>query len=59
MRIVEALNDIAREVIQWPREDRLATIKQKFQRLSVLSDIIRAVDGTHISIKEPHVRFFV
>ncbi|XP_029176612.1 protein ANTAGONIST OF LIKE HETEROCHROMATIN PROTEIN 1-like [Nylanderia fulva] len=55
MRVVQALNDIARDVIQWPREDRLATVKQKFQRLSVLPDIIGAVDGTHISIKEPYV----
>lgn len=58
MRVVQALNDIAGDVVQWPRGDRLATVKQKFQRLSVLPDIIGAVDGTHISIKEPHVSFF-
>ncbi|KMQ85779.1 nuclease harbi1 [Lasius niger] len=54
MRVVQALNDIVEDVVQWPRGDRLATVKQKFQRLSVLPDIIGAVDGTRISIKEPH-----
>lgn len=57
MRVVQALNDIAGNVVQWPRGDRLVTVKQKFQKLSVLPDIIGAVDGTHISIKEPHVSF--
>lgn len=59
MRVVVALNNIARDVVQWPRGDRLATVKQGFQRLSVLPDIIGAVDGTHISIKKPHVSCFV
>lgn len=57
MRVVQALNDTAGSVIQWPRGDRLATVKEKFQRLSALPDIIGAIDGTHISIKQPFVSF--
>jgi len=38
---------------------RLATVRQKFQGLSMLPDIIGVVDGTHISIKEPHAIIFL
>ncbi|GAB1867340.1 Protein ALP1-like isoform X1 [Camponotus japonicus] len=54
MRVIQALNNIAGDVIQWPRGERLTIVKQKFQKLSVLPDIIGAIDGTHISIKKPH-----
>ncbi|XP_025158650.1 protein ANTAGONIST OF LIKE HETEROCHROMATIN PROTEIN 1 [Harpegnathos saltator] len=54
MRVIQALNNIAGDIVQWPREERLATVKQKFQRLSVLPNIIGAIDGTHISIKKPY-----
>lgn len=59
MRVVQALNDITEDVIQWPRGNRLATVKQNFQKLSVLPDIIGAVDGTHISIKQPYVSYLI
>ncbi|XP_025262626.1 protein ANTAGONIST OF LIKE HETEROCHROMATIN PROTEIN 1-like [Camponotus floridanus] len=51
MRVIQALNNIAGDVIRWPRGKRLTIVKQKFQKLSVLPDIIGAIDGIHISIK--------
>lgn len=54
MKVIQALNNIAGNV-QWPRGNRLVTVKQKFQRLSVLPDITGVVDGIHIPIKQPYV----
>lgn len=59
MRVIQALNNVAGDVIRWPRGERLTIVKQKFQKLSVLPEIIGAIDGTHISIKKPHVSFLV
>lgn len=33
MRVVQALNNIAEDIVQWPKKDRLITVKEKFQRL--------------------------
>lgn len=47
MRVVEALNDIAGNIVQWPKGERLTKVKQKFQELSVLPDIIGAIDVSY------------
>ncbi|XP_011864311.1 PREDICTED: putative nuclease HARBI1, partial [Vollenhovia emeryi] len=52
-RVVAALNDIAKDIIRWPTGDCLNTVKQKFQRLSNMPDVIGAIDGCNISIEAP------
>lgn len=54
-RVVAALNDIAKNVIKWPTGDHLDIVKQKFQRLSNMPDVIGAIDGCNISIEAPKV----
>lgn len=57
-RIVNALNDIASDVIVWPKGDRLIATKNKFNEIGVLPDIIGAIGGSHILILAPHVNLF-
>ncbi|XP_012521958.3 protein ANTAGONIST OF LIKE HETEROCHROMATIN PROTEIN 1-like [Monomorium pharaonis] len=52
-RVVAALNDIAGNVIRWPAGDRLDIVKQKFQCLSNMPNVIGAIDGCNISIDAP------
>lgn len=54
-RVVAALNDMAKNVIKWPAGDHLDSVKQKFQRLSNMPDVIGAIDGCNISIEAPKV----
>lgn len=51
-RVVAALNDIAKNVIKWPAEN-LDVVKQKFQCLSNMPNVIGAIDGCNISIEAP------
>ncbi|KMQ91639.1 nuclease harbi1 [Lasius niger] len=51
MRVVQALNDIAGDVIVWSRGDRLTVVCEKFQRIGRLPHVIGAIDGTNIPIK--------
>lgn len=55
MRVVEALNDIAGDVIVWPDENRRTAIREKFRRTGQLPNVIGAIDGTKIPIKAPKV----
>lgn len=32
MRVIEALNDIADDIIVWPTGDKLLTVKEKFRK---------------------------
>ncbi|KYN06763.1 Putative nuclease HARBI1 [Cyphomyrmex costatus] len=52
-RVVGALNDMAGNVIRWPEGNYLDVVKQKFQRLSNMPNIIGAIDGCDISNEAP------
>ncbi|XP_011141655.1 protein ANTAGONIST OF LIKE HETEROCHROMATIN PROTEIN 1-like isoform X2 [Harpegnathos saltator] len=53
MRIVEALNDIAGDVIEWPRGEKATHVKQQFQQIAGLPNVLGAIDGSYIEIKAP------
>lgn len=53
MRVVKCLNDIAGQIIVWPRGQELNRVKSDFDKNSLLRGIIGAIDGTHIPIKAP------
>ncbi|XP_071634367.1 uncharacterized protein [Temnothorax longispinosus] len=61
IRIVKALNDIAGDVIVWPRGDRRIAVQEMFHRIGKLPHVIGAIDGTNIPIKAPKVdaRFYI
>jgi len=58
-RFLEALLDLERERITWPRGSRLATVTQGFEYGEAgighrkLPNVIGAMDGTHIPIHAP------
>ncbi|XP_071576145.1 uncharacterized protein [Temnothorax nylanderi] len=52
-RVVAGLNDMAKNIIKWPAGDHLDSVKQKFQRLSNMPNVIGAIDGCNISIEAP------
>lgn len=55
MRVIKALNDIADDIIVWPTGDKLLTVKEKFRGNGGLPDVIGAIDGTDIEVKDPKV----
>lgn len=55
MRVVEALNDIAGNVVEWPRGEKATHVKQTFQQISGLPNVLGAIDGSYIEIKAPKV----
>lgn len=59
MRVIECLNDIASEIISWPRGQELDRVKADFNKNSPLRGIIGAIDGTHILIKAPKVYYYL
>lgn len=58
-RVVKAINLIAPQVISWPRGYNLLNTKSKFQKISRLSNVVGAIDGTHIEIPAPEVSGFL
>lgn len=54
-RVVQALCDIASNVIKWPSGDNINAIKEKFARIAGLQNVIGAIDGTHVEIPAPSV----
>ena len=52
-RFLEALLDLECNRIAWPRGARLATVIQGFKNHRGLSNVISAIDGTHIPIHSP------
>jgi len=55
MRVVEALNEIAGDVIEWPQGEKAIHVKQTFQQIAGLPNVLGAVDGSYIQIKAPKV----
>lgn len=55
MKVITCLNDMASEIISWPRDQELDKIKADFNKNSQLRGIIGAIDDTHILIKAPKV----
>lgn len=51
IRVIEALYDIAGDVIVWPTGDKLLITKEKFRGNGGLPDVIGAIDGTDIESK--------
>lgn len=54
-RVTKALVTRAPLFMKWPEGDRIAEITEGFTKNSAFPGIIGAIDGTHISIKAPHV----
>lgn len=50
MRVIKVLNDIAGDIIVWPKNDKLLAVKEKFKRNGNLPDVIGAID-TDIEVK--------
>ena len=59
MRVIECLNNIANQVIAWPRDEELEKIKANFNKNLLLQGIIGAIDGIHISIKAPKIYNYI
>jgi len=55
MRVIDALNDIAGNVIEWPRGEKATRVKETFQQISGLPNVLGAIDGSYIEIKAPKV----
>lgn len=54
-RVIEALNDIAGNIIEWPRGEKATLVKQTFQHISGLPNVLGAIDRSYIEIKVPKV----
>lgn len=55
MKVVQALNEIANEVIEWPQGEKATHVKQAFQQIAGLPNVLGAIDGLYIEIKAPKV----
>ncbi|KAI4467766.1 hypothetical protein MML48_2g00003172 [Holotrichia oblita] len=54
VRIINALNKIAKTVICWPREEEMETTINAFRNIAGMDNVVGAIDGTFIPIKAPH-----
>jgi len=52
-RVIATLNNVSSQVICWPRQEELVTIKEKFKAMAGIDGVIAAVDGTYVPIKAP------
>lgn len=59
-RVIKILNNIAGEIIKWPKGERLITCKETFNCLgdAPIPGIVGAIDGTYIYIKQPNLQVF-
>ncbi|KAI4468091.1 hypothetical protein MML48_2g00016492 [Holotrichia oblita] len=53
--IINALNNIAPNIISWPTFDKIPDVIQGFHRISGVNNVVGAIDGTLIPIKAPVV----
>ena len=51
--VVQAINVALRSEIAWPSRKKILEIEAGFQQLCGLPGVVRAIDGTHISISKP------
>jgi len=51
--VIDTLNSVSSQVICWPRQEELETIKERFKAMAGIDDVIAAVDGTYVLIKAP------
>lgn len=42
-------------MIEWPRGEKAIHVKQIFQQIAGLPDVLGAIDGSYIQIKAPKV----
>lgn len=59
VRVINALCNIASEVICWPRADTIDKIKEDFKAKAGMPDVIGAIDGSHIEIEAPKVPKYI
>ncbi|CAH1366933.1 unnamed protein product [Tenebrio molitor] len=52
-RVTRALNELAALFIKWPQEQEKERVKQDFENIANIPNILGAVDGTFIVIKAP------
>ncbi|KAJ3655879.1 hypothetical protein Zmor_014988 [Zophobas morio] len=53
MRVVKTLNVLGRQLISWPRGERVESVKRRFFEMAHIPNVIGAVDGTFVPIKAP------
>ncbi|XP_039310273.1 putative nuclease HARBI1 [Solenopsis invicta] len=52
-RVISALNSVSSQVICWPMQEELETIKEKFKAMAGIDGVVAAIDGTYVPIKAP------
>lgn len=53
VRVVNALNEIAHEIIKWPDHGERNAIKNRFRAFAGVEGVVGAIDGKYMSIKAP------
>lgn len=52
-RVIQALVEIAPEIIKWPNSNERQVIKDDFFKWGKIPGVVGAIDGTYIPIKAP------
>lgn len=53
VRVIQALNEIAPEIIRWPNAVERSRSSREFAKLSGIPGVVGAIDGAYIPIKAP------
>ncbi len=51
--VVMAINVMFKKLITWPTSDKMQSIMMGFKNLCGMSNVMGAIDGTHICIAKP------